>query len=130
VSTTLSYGYKKPQDGDKGSTFWDDLEFDIQRLNDHSHNGTDSALLASGNVTATTQAILAAGWVSQGGGLYRQLVTMPVLPTAMTFDNYWIVARDTTTKAQIYAAIEKVSATTFYIYINDNSKDLTLYYLS
>lgn len=130
MSTTLSYGYKKPQDGDKGSTFWDDLEFDIQRTNDHTHNGSDSALLASGNVTTTTQNILAAGWVSQGSGYYRQLVTLPVSPTAMTFDNYFMVFRDTTTKNQMILAVEKVSSTTFYVYINDNTKDVTIYYLS
>jgi len=130
MSTTLSYGFKKPQDGDKGSTFWDDLEFDIQRTNDHSHNGVDSAVLASANVTTTTQNILAAGWVSQGNGYYRQLVTMPSSPTAMLYDNYFIVCRDTTSKNQMLLAIEKVSSNTFYVYINDNSKDVTIYYLS
>ena len=131
MSTTLSYGYKKPQDGDKGSTFWDDLEFDIQRTNDHTHNGVDSAVLASGNVSATTQNILAASWVAHGStGLYRQLVTMPTSPTAMQFDNYYMMFRNTSTKNQMFLSVEKVSATTFYVYINDNSVNVTIYYLS
>ena len=130
MSTTLSYGYKKPQDGDKGSTFWDDLAFDIQRTNDHTHNGVDSPLLVGGNTIATTQNIVAAGWVATSGGTYRQLVTMPVVPTAMTFDNYWPTFKNTSTKQPMILGVEKVSGTTFYVYINNNTIDVTIYYLS
>lgn len=31
-----------PQDQDKGTTFWDDLEDAVTRINDHTHNGINS----------------------------------------------------------------------------------------
>ena len=122
---TLTYGYLKPQTGDKGSVFFPALEFDIQQLNDHNHDGVTSALIDSSSIVATTQALLAGSWVSVGGGLYRQLVTMP---GAMQYDNFFISAKLTTLGHQYYPTIEKVSANSFYIYINDNSLDVTVYY--
>ena len=73
----LSHLFKKPQTGDKGSVFWPALEEDIQKMNDHTHNGSDSARIPSSSTTATTQSINSASWSSVGGGLYRQLITMP-----------------------------------------------------
>lgn len=122
---TLSYGYLKPQTGDKGSIFFPALEFDIQQLNDHNHNGVNSAPVAGGSIQATTQDIFAADWVSVGGGTYRQLVTMP---GALQYDNFIIGAKLTATMDQFYPVLEKVTNNTFYIYINDNSLDVTIYY--
>lgn len=122
----LSYGFKKPETGDKGSVFFPALEFDIQQLNDHTHNGVNSALIQSSSIVATTQALLSASWVSVGGGRFRQLVMMP---GAMQYDNQGILAKLTVSGDQIYPTIEKVTANTFYIYINDSSLDVTVYYL-
>ncbi len=122
---TLSYGYLKPQTGDKGSIFFPALEADIQQLNDHTHNGSNSALIASGSIAATTQALLSADWVDQGNCLFRQLVAMP---GAMKYDNFSMLAKLTTSGEQWYPSIEKVTDNTFYIYINDSSQDVTVYY--
>lgn len=123
---TLSHGYLKPQTGDKGSVFFPALEVDIQQLNDHNHNGVNSELIQSSSIVATTQDLLSASWVSVGGGSFRQLVMMP---GAMQYDNHCIIAKMTVTGLQYYPTIEKVTANTFYIYINDNSLDVTVYYL-
>lgn len=122
---TLSYGFLKPQTGDKGSVWFPALEADIQQLNDHNHNGVNSAPIQSSSIVATTQALSSAGWVSVGGGLFRQLVMMP---GAMQYDNFFINAKLTTSGAQYFPTIEKVTANTFYIYVNDNSLDVTVYY--
>lgn len=121
----LSYGYLKPQTGDKGSVFFPALEADIQQLNDHNHNGVNSAPIASSAIIATTQALLAANWVASGSG-YRQLVMMP---GAMQYDNCGILAKLTATMFQFYPTLEKVTANTYYIYINDPSLDVTVYYI-
>jgi hypothetical protein len=123
----LSYLFKKPQSGDKGSVFWPALEDDIQQMNDHSHNGTNSARLASSSVTSSTQSVSSASWSAQGGGTYRQLVTMP---GSMLYDEYMIVFKHSTSKEQMFLKVEKVSSNTYYVYINDNSVSLTAYYLS
>lgn len=124
---TLSYGFLKPQTGDRGSAYFPALEGDIQQLNDHVHNGVDSAKIASAGVLATTQAILSAAWVLVAGGTYRQLVTVPATITTLAS---WRVEFLDPSGFQQYLTMERVSTTTFYVYINDNSLALTAQYLS
>ena len=125
----LSFSFKKLQTGDKGggvNGFWAALEGDIQQLNDHTHNGSDSSLLSSTSINALTQAISSAGWVASGSG-YRQLVTMP--GTAV-YDNFVMIFKDQATKQQLMLGVEKVSSNTFYVYCNDNTLSITAYYLN
>lgn len=125
MSITLSYGYKLPENGDRGATFFPDLAADIQQLNDHNHDGTDSALLSIQAVTLTTQLILAAAWVATTGGTYRQLVT---LPGSLQYDAISMEFRHTASKHSVHPTIEYVSATTYYIYTNDNTLGVTALY--
>ena len=121
---TLSYGYLKPQTGDKGSVFFPALEADIQQLNDHNHNGVNSAPISAGSIAPVTQALLAANWVASGSG-FRQLVLMP---GTMQYDNFTVMAKLTATGLQYYPTIIKASINTYYIHINDASLDVTVYY--
>jgi len=125
MSTTLTYGYKLPQDGDRGSTFFPDLAADIQQLNDHNHNGTNSAQLTIQAIAVTTQSILAAAWVATSGGTYKQTVT---LPGSLTYDAISMEFRITSSKHIIYPTIEKVSGTTYDIYTNHNTIGVTAIY--
>jgi len=125
MSTTLSYGFKLPDTGDRGASFFPDLEADIQQLNDHTHNGVDSAPLAITSVALTTQAIASGSWVSLGSGSYRQLVT---LPGSLTYDAISLQFRITASKDIIQPTIEKASSTTYYIYTNDSSIGVTALY--
>jgi len=119
MSTTTTYGYKKPQDNDTGLTFWDDLEFNIDRMDGHTHDGVDSAPLAK------TQTISSGSWSSLGNGSYRQLVT---LPGSLTFDTIAIEMRLSTGHV-VHPTIEKVSSTTYYVYTNDNTLTYTAVYI-
>lgn len=117
----LSNGYKLPESPDTGDIFFGAIEFDIQRLNDHSHNGTDSALLST-----VSQNILAANWVAApvGGGVYRQSVTVP---TGYSYDtaNIWFKL---STGEYVYPSVERITGTTYYVYTNNNALDyLALY---
>lgn len=123
---TLSYGFLKPQSGDKGSVFFPALESDIQQLNDHTHNGLNSAKLTAASSTAVAQNVSSAGWVSSGGR-YRQLVT---LSGGLQFDEVGIEVREQTSKNPLLLSIEKQSATTFYVYTIDNTLALTIVYTS
>lgn len=116
---TLSYGYKKPQNPDTGDLFFPALEADIQQLNDHNHDGTNSAPLASG-----VQDALSGSWVATSGGMYRQLMTVP---SGLSYDtcNIWVKR---STGEFVYPTIERVSATTFYLYTNDNSLAYKVFY--
>lgn len=123
---TLTNGFKKPETGDKGSLIFTALEFDIQRLNDHNHDGNNSEKLDATSITTVTGTILSAGWATYGGptGHYRQQVT---LPAGLSFDEISISIR-TAAGAYIYATIEKVSATQYYIYSIDNTLTLMAAY--
>lgn len=123
---TLSYGYKKPETGDRGTSLFDALEDNIQRVNDHTHNGTDSAPLTAQSIVGISEDILAVDWVTYGGpiGHYRQQVTVPA---GFDFDLVQISFR-TDVGAYVYPTVERVSNTQYYIYTIDNTLDLVAVY--
>lgn len=127
---TLSYGFEKPQTGDKGAVFFPALEGDIQKLNDHTHNGTNSSKLNASAITAVNQSVLSAAWVSLGGGYYRQLVTMPIGLTSNggVYESFGMEFINTATGERLLLSVVKASSTTYYVYINDNTIDLTVVY--
>ena len=123
---TLSYGYKRPQSGDRGNPFFTAMEDNIQRLNDHTHDGTDSAPLPAQSIMGISQNILAVNWVTYGGptGFYRQQVTVPA---GFDFDEVGISFR-LSTGAYVFPTIERVSDTQYLIYTNDNTLDYIALY--
>lgn len=132
MSTTLTYGHKLPDDGDKGSSFFDDLEANIALDDSHTHNGTNSSKLATDAVTNTTSSILAGvagvNWLAVAGktGLYRQLVTTP---TGIALGGRGIFFIDSSTGHFYTLTVEQVTTSTYYVYINDNTIDLTAIYV-
>lgn len=123
---TLSYGFKKPQTGDKGSVFWPALEQDIQQLNDHNHDGANSTKLTAKSIVGVSGALLAAAWVATSGGTYRAQVTTPA---GVAFNDYGLIFRITSSGHVIYPTVEKIDATNFYVYSNDNTIGLTYLFL-
>lgn len=124
---TLIYGLKLPETADKGSTFFPALEDNINQLDAHDHDGIDSALIPSSSLTLTTQSILAANWVSLGEpGNYRQVVTMPA---PLAYDGKGIFFKNSSNGDLLYLTVEKVSANSYYVYINDNTISLTAIYV-
>lgn len=114
---TLSFGYKKPSAPDGGAVVFPAMEDNIQRLNDHTHNGTDSAPIPGSSIVGASQAIPAGSWVSLGGGHYRQQVT---LPAGYDYDKQAISFR-LSTGDYVYPTVEKISATQFWVYTIDNT---------
>jgi hypothetical protein len=125
---TLSYGYKKPQTGDKGSVFFPALEDNFQRLNDHSHDGINSSRLLATALQAVVQILPLASWAGIGDGLFRQLVTCPstilVDEQIMSFQ----IASGPRAGDFFHPSVEKVSANTYYVYINDPTVDVKVLY--
>lgn len=117
---TLSYGYLKPSNPDTGDAFFIAMEENIQRTNDHTHNGTDSAPLH-----ASTVDVPPGSWVAApiGGGVYRQAVTMP---TGWSYDsaNIWFKL---STGEYVLPTVERISTSQFYVYTNDNTKNYTAF---
>lgn len=123
---TKPYGLKKPQSGDKGQAVFDALEFDIDHLDAHTHNGVDSAKINTSSLTKITTPILAAGWTDENEGVYSQLVA---ITGGMQFDTTTISFRDTDTGAGTYLHYVKVTDTSFRVYCNDPSKNITIVYV-
>jgi hypothetical protein len=117
---TLSYGFQKPETGDKGTTLFTALEDNIQQLNDHSHNGIDSALITVPPQPVEMQDILAVNWVAFGPtGHYRQLITLPI---TFLFDEVNINFRESgTTGGYIYPTVQRLNNTQYYVYTTDNT---------
>ncbi len=120
----LSKGWKLPQTGDFGDTWFPALEDNIQQSNSHSHDGVNSEKISSVNFVATVSTILAASFVDQLDGYYRALVT---IPSGVLLDNVAITVKDPTTKDQIYLKVAKVTPTSFYIYTN-TVQDVEVYF--
>lgn len=111
----LSYGFEKPQNTDTGDIYFPAQERNIQRLNDHTHNGVNSALIA-----VTTVNIPSGSWAvsALGAGLYEQTVN---LPTGFEYDSMLIQFRLSTGEV-VYPFVQRVSNTAFMIFTNDNTK--------
>jgi hypothetical protein len=128
MPTTLTYGRKVPLDGER--TFWDNLEANIARDDAHTHDGSDSAAVPAKNITHGTSSLLAANWAAVAGesGTYRQLVTVPTGYTEKSFAKAFFINSGSEDGFQFFPSVERVSDTTFYVYINDNTVDVKVVY--
>jgi len=131
---TSSYGYRIPESGDKakGTNGWfAAIEYDIQRLNDHDHDGLNSALLSLSSFAPYTGTLSAASWGSpDSSGIYTQLVTAP---GGITEISDWNVRFIATAPAgmvgeNLYLAWKRISGVTFEVYSNDNTVAATILY--
>lgn len=111
----LSKGYKKPQTGDFGSTFFPALEDNIELSNSHNHNGTNGEKVAGISLVGSSYTVLSAAFSDQGNGYYRATVTVP---NSLLVDNFTVTIKDPTTKDPVYLKIAKLSSTQYYIYTN------------
>lgn len=122
---TLSYSFEKPETGDKGSVFFPALEDNIQKLNDHTHNGTNSAKITSASSTAVTATLASASWGALGGGFYSQTKSMPA---GMSYDDYGLQFKDSSGHI-LFPVVQKVSSSSYTVFVNDNSLTLTVLYI-
>lgn len=126
MADTLSNGYKRPNTGERG--FWQILEDNITQLNSHDHDGTDSEKISPKNLLKSTATLASGSWVSQGGGTYKQTVTVPTGYTVDTMQVKFYVGSGTQTGYEVMPTIRKVTATTFDVFTNDNSVDYVAIY--
>lgn len=111
----LSKGFKLPETGDFGDVWFPAIEDNIQQLNDHTHNGSDSAKIASTGVEAQKVQVLAAAFADQGDGYWRATVN---LPAGADYDKLQVLARDPASGEAVYLRHAKVSTTQAYVYTN------------
>lgn len=112
MSVTLSNGYKRPESGDLGSSFFPDLEDNITRLNDHTHNGQNSNKLTALSFTTLTDNIASVEFALVGTRYQRDVT----VPTGLEVDTTKILFRDPVTKDVLYLEKERLTNTTFRVY--------------
>ena len=131
MSTTLTFGRKLPTDGDRGSTWFDDLETNIALNDAHTHDGVTSASLATKDLTKATQTLLSASWAAVSGeqGTYSQTVS---LPSGVTLANMMPKFQVNTAGAELGdildLRVEQVTSVSYEIFINDNSLEVLATY--
>lgn len=130
MPTTTPYGYLIPVDGDlaKGASGWyESLEFDIDRLDSHNHDGVNSALLTVSQFTPYTKAISASDWSLDASGIYKQTVTVPAGIDDISNFNLKLIFTAPAGKVgeAAYLPYKRLSATTFELYCNDNTAAFT-----
>lgn len=117
MATTLSYGYINPQNGDPGSTWFPALNSNITQLNDHAHNGVNSAQISGAYITSGSVSIPAASWVADVTGRYKQDVTVP---SGYNMTQYSITFYLSTGEI-VHPSITQLTGTTFRIFGPDNT---------
>lgn len=130
MSSTLTYGLVRPDDGDLGSVWFPALRNNITQLDAHTHNGSNSAQLTSSSVIGLTADLTSGDWAAVTGkdGLFSQTVSMPA---NVDYDNYQVIAKSSAGDL-LLLTVERVgsSGSTYDIFINDSTADLTVYYVS
>ena len=131
MSVTLSHGYKKPQAPDPGSVWMPEHEQNIQLLNDHDHDGINSELLdATVALTRPTSSVTAVGWSPVAGG-YEKTISTPASITEINihFLKFVATAGISPVGSVVNPTIERVSATSYKVTVNDNTLAMTVYYI-
>jgi hypothetical protein len=125
MAVTLLYGLEKPQAPDKGSVFFPILEDWADWMQNHTHNGINSGKVSATGVNASTQTLLPANWtVVTAGVKWKQTVSMP---TGISFDNHIPSFRDASGNICLLS-VTKVTASTYDVFVSDNSLTITVVY--
>ena len=130
MSSTLTYGLKRPDNGDLGSVWFPNLRDNITRIDGHTHDGSNSPPLTSSSITAVKASLTSGDWGGVSGklGLFSQNVNMP---TGLNFNDYFIMFKDSSGD-QLFLTAEKVGAagSSYDVFINDSTSDITALYVS
>lgn len=115
----LSYGYLKPENTDRGDAVFPALQTNIQKLNDHTHNGENSAPLGVATVNLPSGSWLALG----SDGLYYQDIAI-ALPFSYDTADVWFRL---STGEPVYPSVTRNSANSIRVFTNNNALQYTAF---
>lgn len=82
MSDLLTYGLKKPVDGDDSAAWMEDHEDNLDLLDAHNHNGTNSSKLTSAAIDKeSVEAVVVGDWTGGSAGAWT-LGTAITVPAA------------------------------------------------
>jgi hypothetical protein len=127
MSTTLSKGYRQPENGDR--SWYGDLNFNIERLNDHQHDGVDSAQIQLRHIVKQSQVIADTDWGPDlGGATYSYSVTMPSGLAFTDAQLRFVEVTGTNTGVEIHPTVIQTAAGAFDVLVNDNTMTVKVIY--
>lgn len=118
---------EKPIDGDTGDVWADVIETFMDKLANHGHTGADSKTISL-NIDKDIEEFEAGvdiTWTSEGDGQYSAALTTA---SGSEFDThtrtYYLGTAGGTDWRKVHLEDERVTATTYKVYSNDNTIDL------
>jgi hypothetical protein len=127
---TSTYGVKLPEDGDQGPVVFPALLTNAEILRDHAHTGSDSAAVASVNLTKGSVNLASGDWVATGTtNGWKQTVTCPTTHTMANSVIRFRISAGGDANVIIYPTIVPLTATTFDVIVNDNSLNLEVKFI-
>ena len=125
----LSYGFKRPNNLDRGSIFFDALRDNITLMNNHTHNGLNSAAIPVDSFAKFTASVTNSGWTANGDGTFKKTVTMPgsFVWTGTHTQTYGVAG--TYADQIIYPKMVKLTPTTFEVHLFVNNQALLLVFV-
>lgn len=125
---TLSKGFKQPEDGEKGQVVFDAIELNFSLLNDHTHNGTNSAQIPSSGLSKGTLNVSSASWITVDNG-FKQTITLPGVYTLANCTMRFRVRTGANINRFIHPTIDPISTTQFELVVNDSTLDLEILFI-
>lgn len=127
---TSTYGVKLPEDGDKGQPVFNAINSNFQILRDHTHNGVNSAKIASSDLAKSAVNIDKVNWVASSGGIgYEQTVTLPGVYTIANCTFRFRIRTGANQSKIIHPTVIPSSLTQFKVIVNDSDLDLEVLFV-
>jgi len=131
---TLTYGYQKPEDGDRSTTWFPALASNVQKLNDHTHDGVNSSQVNPAGLDKTnfSQSFAAGdsgGWIADGAypGNYYKDISVPA--GVLEINDYFVKLIDSSVNSVLSLSWERIDAQSYRVHSNDNTLALLIKYL-
>ena len=127
MATTLSFGYVKPQTGDKGATNFNALEGNIDQLNAHKHDGSNSARVDTFSMMRSVVNVDGTGWAA-AGEFFKKTVTFPAGFTLVNGSEWgkasirFFFDGGSYDKEELFPKTVRLSDTTFELYYVTSSQ--------
>jgi len=130
VGTELYSGgaIEKPLNKDQGNDVFATLEAFMERLATHDHTGQDSKVISL-NISKDIELFqvgINLTWTAQGDDIYRATVPVPVATTYDASIRKFLFDDGAGNFAEFYPRVEKIDANNYYVYVNDNTLDITV----
>lgn len=117
MAETLSFGFVNPEDGDPASVWQPAINSTIEQLNDHNHDGVNSATISPASISTLSTAVLSGNWVGDGNGNFTQTISAP--PAVTEVNDFYPKSYVDSTGEIVYLSSTRASSTTLTLTTNN-----------